>query len=379
LARNIVIVGDSIASIGALLSVLSFAKSEDKIFHVIDPRKNAINYQDTDQMNRYLGKYGTSNNWHAVSPVYNNYSKVYKLIFKTIYGYEIKSDSPRLFVPYLRPSTQQAIENVYKKLTLLFENNFNKLNKFVEKIDWNFESEKKIFFSDKTTLKADIVCLCINVLDVVPILGIDKSKFTIFDHKQSLQGIIDLKINKPSLSRKVFNNLYGYLFEYESTKNCISFLKPFYGDPLKANEYQNFGKTTSKIIKEVILSPDIGSKLNAISSKLGLRTPARYFSLWSQEIVKRNITKISDLYVPTTKDEPLENYDHKDQNIINFRTEYKIPGNHFIGILEKEVYDQLEKSKIIFSTLRDDIDSFDGRHSSLLISEYIYEKLSSIL
>ena len=145
MARNIVIVGDSIASIGALLSIKKFAKAADKIFHIIDSRCKSINYQNTEQLNRYLGKYGTSNNWHAVSPVWNNYSKVYKDIFKAIYGYEIKSDKKRLFVPYIRPSTKKSIGNIYDKFSNLLKNNFYKFDKFIERIDWNVNKENKIF------------------------------------------------------------------------------------------------------------------------------------------------------------------------------------------------------------------------------------------
>ena len=72
--KKIAIIGDSISSLGALYFLLENIKKDFKLFHIVDNRKIEINYEKLSEFNRYLGEFGTSNYWHAVSPFENSES-----------------------------------------------------------------------------------------------------------------------------------------------------------------------------------------------------------------------------------------------------------------------------------------------------------------
>ena len=157
----------------------------------------------------------------------------------------------------------------------------------------------------------------------------------------------------------------------------ITYLKPFYGNPNKEIKPFNFGKTSSQIYKDLLFSSDLSPNLNAISSKLGLRAPSKYFEIWSQNVVKRSFLKNKslNLRVPTDEYEEISEYVHSDTKFISKKSNFVIPGNHFYLILEKKIIDYFYENNIFFSTINSNLDDFDGRHSSLLSAYFSYNKL----
>ena len=66
---------------------------------------------------------------------------------------------------------------------------------------------------------------------------------------------------------------------------------------------------------------------------------------------------------------------HPDINKINYESNFVIPGNHLYMVMNKSKYDFFSSSDVFFSTIKPNLDYFDGRHSSLLLSNYLYEEL----
>ena len=283
--KSIAIVGDSISSLGALQFFFENQKLNFKLFHIIDKRKIEIKYKNIPEFNRYLGKEGTSNFWHAVSPIDQKAASSYKDLFKLLYGFYPKVNAPQLFTPYIRPNSANVVNFFRKEFSKNSSNKFTQKNGTVEKIKIIENNKKRIIFCNGKTLDIDILILAINPLDILDLIDLDKKEVTLYDHIHTCHGIINSNENDTTLSKKSYKNIHGYFYNYEKFEKYIVYLKPFYGEPNEIQKQLNFGKKDQKFI-EIFIINRFNTKA-VLSAKFGIRFPTKYYAIWSQQVVKR--------------------------------------------------------------------------------------------
>lgn len=379
--KSIAIVGDSISSLGALQFFFENQKLNFILFHITDKRKIEIKYKKIPEFNRYLGKEGTSNFWHAVSPIDQKANSSYKDLFKLLYGFYPEVTAPQLFTPYIRPNSANVINFFRKEFGKKSSNKLIHKNGTVEKIKIIENNKKRIFFVNGKTLDVDFLILAINPLDILDLIGLDKNEVTLYDHIHTCHGIINSSVNSTMLSKKSYKNIHGYFYNYEKSEKFIVYLKPFYGEPNKIQKQLNFGKKRSEIYRDILLSTDLTPKFTALSAKFGIRFPTKYYAIWSQQVVKRefDFDEKLNLYVPTEKFKRINEVFHPDMKLIMSKSNAIIPGNHLYMVVNKCADNFLNESNIFCSAIKPNLDFFDGRHSSLLLSNYLYHELDQKL
>ncbi len=379
--RSIVIIGNSITSLGALNFLLENKDCNFEILHIIDDRNTKINYKDSNSLNRYLGKLGTSKYWHAVSPLEPKSDRSFNKLFKQLYGFHPNVNSSQLFTPLIRPSSARSIK-FYRKEFIKKKVKYKTIHSRVKNIliEEN-QKQKFIILNNEKKIGVDSIIFAINPLDIIDILDLDKNQIQLYDQIHTFHGIINTKKNKTQLNTKLKRNIYGYFYDYYKKNKYLFYLKPFYGDFNNFAFQQNLAKSRFEIYKDIFLSPQVNSKLNALYSRFGIKFPTVFYGLWSQQIVKREYCYDQELgvYLPNFNFEKNEEVFCEDMKLIENEINLIIPGNHFFLVMKKQTYDSYISKNIFFSTIKSNLDCFDGRHPTLLLSNYLYKELDKNL
>lgn len=379
--RSIAIIGDSITSLGALNFLLENKHWDFEILHIVDDRNKKLNYKDSNSLNRYLGKFGTSKYWHAVTPLEPKLDKSFNKLFKRLYGFHPNVNCCQLFTPLFRPSSARSI-NFYRNEFKKKKVEYKIINSRVKKLLIEEDQKKKyIILNNGKKIEVESVIFAINPLDVIDLINIDKNQVQLYDQIHTCHGIINTKKNKTQLNTMLKRNRYGYFYEYYKKNKYLFYLKPFYGDFKNFAFHQNLGKSRFEIYKDIFLSPQINSKLNALYSRFGIKFPTVFYGLWSQQIVKREYSYDEKLkaYLPNFNFEKNQEVFCKDMKLIEHEINLTIPGNHFFLVMKKQTYDSFISNNIFFSTIKSNLDCFDGRHPTLLLSNYLYKELNKNL
>ncbi len=216
---QVVVVGSGVLSSGW---INHFSFKFEKIIQIVDNRKSLIRFENSNQLNRYLGHGGTSLFWHGVSPILSGNTRYNNFFFKYYGEFEVPSDSNFLYIPFrnfnrpLKTELKPFIEFIYD---------------YVTAIDYSSIYNQ---FSVKTSSGNNYICdyvfVGINILDLKSIkFNFTLPEFEIFDHLQIFCGylhhksITDQTLIRPKrLSR-------GYIVKFLEFSDSILMLRPKHG------------------------------------------------------------------------------------------------------------------------------------------------------
>ena len=84
-----------------------------------------------------------------------------------------------------------------------------------------------------------------------------------------------------------------------------------------------------------------------------------------------------NLYSPNLEFQIIQKVYHEDMKLIEHEFNKIIPGNHLFLVMQKKLYEFFSSENIFFSTIKPNLDFFDGRHTTFLLCHSLYEELKS--
>ena len=387
---RVAIIGSGTTALGCLSGIEKYLKElpanknlELQITHYSDSRDEIRYYTNTNQICRRLGFYGTSKNWHAVSPYSPSLTENFLRLFGDLYNERSFPDiGDSYYVPYFRPN----LKNLYKKLKHRLKklpqyHSFKDCAHYVTKISKSLmDNSYTIHTEDESTEIHDVVFVCASVLDLKDIDydNFSLPEYTLVDHDQIHLGVFRNK-NFDSLAGKVVRRTLHGFFVGAILNDDLLMIRPWHSkiSRISLANFQNFGKSTFSIIRETIKSRSIGKFKEIFFTRFGFFQIAEYYSVWVQTRVVRSGSKelLNKKFEKVKVEQLLEKHQAFLQELPDFQvTGFAIPGNHIVGESELDI----SNSSIQFMTITKK-HWLDGKHHSLLLSQQASDRAFHLL
>lgn len=363
--RTYTIIGSGITSRTFLNKLIDLNNNQFEIYWIIDNRNETKRFHNSNQINRKLGKNGTSNAWHAVSPV--DFDSDYLKFFQKFYRIKklpkkiLNNKGDFLYVPRSKPNIEKlpSKRKVQKNVKIIY-------GTVQQIIPINKGELYEIYISNNKKVHSNKVFVGTNILDLSSLLHSPSCNkdYIIYDHIQIYAGVIERKniLNKyliePILTKT------GYYVGCENSSNSLLMLKSKH-DSTQHASILNFGQSTSKIIWDIISSFNYKRIIEAFSVKFGIFYKTEEYNVYIQKKVIFSDPLIQKKLSRREIDEELKCF-KSIRPILKHYSGHIIHGNHQIG--EKLNNQNRNRHKNIWIGNIRKQGWLDGRHHTLLNS-----------